>query len=174
MDDDTYAFSRPIRRVTNLNPVDSYLTGSWEALGNGAPILVALAQICSQAMVDQPPEPSLEELIPEAKAILFAAAVYGVIEIKGLHTAFEASSRLVAVYVEDREGRTIAFRDAADPRITVQFLEGFRQLCLWGLIIHHLHRDFSLSPRGFALAERITQSEVQPWLDKATEFGLHD
>ena len=174
MDDDTYAFSRPIRSVTSLNPVDSYLTGSWEALGSGAPILVALAQICSQAMVDQPEPPPLEKLLPEARAILYAARERGVVEVKGLHTAFEAPSRLVAVYIEDSDGHTIAFRDPSDPKITVQFLEGFRQLCVWGLVIHHLHRDFSLSTRGFALAEQIERNDVKAWLEKATEFGLHD
>ena len=50
--DDVTEFGKPIRRVTHLNPVDSYLTGSWEALGAGAPVLVALAQLCAQAMVD--------------------------------------------------------------------------------------------------------------------------
>ncbi len=52
--DDATEFAKPIRRVTSLNPVDSYLSGSWEALGAGAPVLVALAQICSQALIDSP------------------------------------------------------------------------------------------------------------------------
>ena len=174
MDDETYAFSRPIRRVTSLNPVDSYLTGSWEALGSGAPILVALAQISSQAMVDRPEVPTLDRLSPEARAILFSAAGRGMIEIKGLHTAFEAPARLVAVHIERADGTTIAFRDPADPQITVQFLEGFRQLCEYGLVIHHLHRDFSLSLSGFDLASQIQRSDVEVWLNKGTEFGLYD
>ncbi len=174
MDDETYEFSKPIRRVTALNPVDSYLTGSWEALGSGAPILVALAQLCSQAIVDRPDVPPIEQLSKEAAAILFAARKRGIVEIKGLHTAFEAPSRLVAVYVEDDEGQTIAFRDASNPEITVQFLEGFRELCVYGLVMHHLHRDFSLSSSGFRLARQIQLEEVKEWLEKGTEFGLHD
>jgi len=40
--------------------------------------------------------------------------------------------------------------------------------------MHHLHRDFSLTALGFEFARSISQEEVQPWLDKGTEFGLHD
>ena len=76
-----------------------------------------------------------------------------------------------SIWVQDH---FYAFRDPSDPKITVQFLEGFRQLCVWGLVIHHLHRDFSLSTRGFALADRIKRNDVKLWLEKATEFGLHD
>ena len=82
-------FRKPIRKTTHLSPVDSYLTGSWEALGNGAPVLVALAQISSQALVSGGPE-TLPTLLPEARAILFAAKDRGIVEIKGVHTAFEA------------------------------------------------------------------------------------
>ncbi len=174
MDDETYAFSRPIRSVTSITPVDSYLSGSWEALGAGAPILVALAQLCSQAIIDQPDIPSLDQLSPEAQTILYAAVDRGIIEIKGLHTAFEAPSRLVAVYIEREDGQTIAFRDASNPEITVQFLEGFRELCVSGLVIHHLHRDFSLSTKGYQLARTIQREQVAAWLEKGTEFGLHD
>ncbi len=166
-------FRKPIRKTTHLSPVDSYLTGSWEALGNGAPVLVALAQISSQALVSGGPK-TLPTLLPEAKAILFAAKDRGIVEIKGVHTAFEAPSRLLAVYIEITDEYTIAFRDRANPEVTVRFLDGFRQLCECGLIIHHLHRDFSLTSAGFALAKTITQEEVQPWLDKGTDMGLHD
>jgi hypothetical protein len=174
LEEETYEFSKPIRRVTSLNPVDSYLSGSWEALGAGAPILVALAQLCSQAIVDRPSVPPLESFSPAARAILYAARIRGVIEVKGLHTAFEAPSRLLAVYIEDEEGNTIAFRDARNPEITVQFLEGLRELCISGLVIHHLLRDFSLSSAGFAMARQIELEDIQKWLAKGTEFGLHD
>jgi hypothetical protein len=40
--------------------------------------------------------------------------------------------------------------------------------------MHHLHRDFSLTSLGFEVARTISQQEVQPWLDKGSEFGLHD
>jgi hypothetical protein len=168
--------SRPIRSVTKLQPVDHYLHGSWEALGSGAPALVALAQLCSQAMVELPAAngTSVEGLSPEAKAILIAARDRGVIEIKAVNTAFDPAARLLAVYVELTDAQTIAFRDPGNPEVTVAFLEGFRQLCRRGLVMHHIHRDFSLSLLGFQVARTIDRQEVQPWLDKGTEFGLHD
>jgi hypothetical protein len=173
MDDD---YSKPIRSVSKLQPVDNYLSGSWEALGAGAPVLVALAQLCSQAMVELPAAnpPAAEQLAPEAKAILVAARDRGVIEMKGVNTAFDPAARLLAVYVELDGTQTIAFRDPENPEVTVSFLEGFRHLCRLGLVMHHIHRDFSLTLLGFQIARTIDRQEVQPWLDKGTEFGLHD
>ncbi len=171
--DELHDFSKPIRAVTKLNPVDHYLTGSWEALGSGAPVLVALAQLTSQAMIDQP-QVELEQLSPEAKAILFSAHYRGMIEIKGSHAAFEAPARMLAVYIELDAAQTIGFRDPNVPEVTVRFLEGFRQLCASGLVIHHTHRDFSLTTRGYALARTIVKEDIQPWLDQGREFGLHD
>lgn len=168
-------FSKPISRVTKLQPVDSYLSGSWEALGAGAPVLVALSQLSSQAMADCGSLiPASDELLPEARAILFASKDRGMIELKAQNAAFEAPSRMIAVYVEIDETQTIAFRDPHKPETTVRFLEGFRQLCSMGLVMHHIYRDFSLTSKGFELARQLNKEEVQPWLDKGTEFGLHD
>ena len=167
-------------KTQNLNPIDNYLAGSWEALGNGAPILVALAQLCShtwtrETLGDAKPAPlTLDGLSGEAQAILFAARTRGIIELKAVNTAFDAAARLLAVYVEESDERTIAFRDSKKPEITVRFLDGFRELCERGLIIHHIYRDFSLSPRGFELAQSVQQGQVQRYLDMATEFGIHD
>ncbi len=68
-------FSKPIRCVSKLQPLDSYLSGSWDALGAGAPVLVALSQLSSDAMVNlsATEDCKLEVLLPEAKAILVAA-----------------------------------------------------------------------------------------------------
>jgi len=169
-------FSKPIRSVTKLQPLDNYLSGSWDALGAGAPILVALAQLSSGAMVNFDTAKALpvSALSREAQAILVAARDRGVIELKAVNAAFEAPSRMLAVYVELDETQTIAFRDPHAPEVTVRFLEGFRTLCEQGLVMHHIHRDFSLTSRGFELARSISKEEVQPWLDKGTEFGLHD
>lgn len=171
--DDSIEFGKPIKKVTSLKPVDSYLTGSWEALGAGAPVLVALAQLCSQAMIDEP-VPDLASLSNEAKAILVASRKNGTIEVKAVNSAFEAASRLLAIYVEVDEERTIAFRDPKEPEITIRFMEGFRQLCKQGLVLHHIHHDFSLSQVGFELARTLSLQEYEPWLNKGTEFGIHD
>ncbi len=157
----------------DLNPVDNYLHGSWEALGNGAPMLVALRQLCSDRWVHSEGLDA-ENLSPEARAILFASRQRGIIEIRAVNSAFDAAARLLAVYVELSDERTVAFRDKERPEITIRFLEGFRELCNRGLIVHHIHRDFSLSARGMELARQIPQEEIQSQLDQATEFGLHD
>ncbi len=169
-------FSKPIRSVAKLQPLDNYLSGSWDALGAGAPVLVALAQLSSDAMVGLTAANAIAvgDLPPEAKAILVAARDRGVIELKAVNAAFDAASRLLAVYVEIDEEQTIAFRDPNKPEVTVRFLEGFRVLCEQALVMHHVHRDFSLTSRGFDAARTISKQEVQPWLDKGTEFGLHD
>jgi len=169
-------FSKPIRSVAKMQPLDNYLSGSWDALGSGAPVLVALAQLSADSMValDATSLSSIDLLMPESKAILYAAKDRGVIELKGVNAAFEAPSRMLAVYVELDEAQTIAFRDPNHPETTVRFLDGFRILCKYGLVMHHIHRDFSLTTRGFELARTLTLEEVQPWLNKGTEFGLHD
>ena len=169
-------FTKPIRSVAKLQPLDNYLSGSWDALGAGAPVLVALSQLCSNAMVDlNAASPiDVEQLSPEAKAILVASRDRGVIEVKAVNAAFEAPSRMLAIYVELDETQTIAFRDRNEPEVTVRFLEGFRVLCQKGLVMHHIHRDFSLTSRGFEIARTLSKQEVQPWLDKGTAFGLHD
>jgi hypothetical protein len=159
----------------NLNPIDNYLHGSWEALGNGAPMLVALAQLCSERWVRGPSgSVELSSLSGEAQAILFAARGRGIVEIKAVNSAFDAAARLLAVYVELDDEHTIAFRDSKNPEVTVRFLDGFRELCEKGLMLHHIYRDFSLAPGAIELARTIERDQVQHLLDKATEFGLHD
>ena len=114
------------------------------------------------------------ELEPESLAILYAARERGIIEVRAVNSAFDAAARLLAVYVELDEERTIAFRDAKSPEVTLRFLAGFRNLCERGLILHHIFRDFSLSPHAFEIARTISKTDVQVYLDMATEFGLHD
>lgn len=160
--------------MQDLNPVDNYLHGSWEALGNAAPMLVALAQLASDSWVKRPQSLEVGELSWAARAILFAARQRAVVEIKAVNSAFDAASRILAVYVEIDDERTIAFRDPADPAVTIEFLEGFRELCASGLMLHHIHRDFSLSTAGLELARQVAQADVQELLDKASEFGIHD
>ncbi len=162
--------------MQDLNPVDNYLFGSWEALGHGAPMLVALAQLCSENWVRDAGTShcGLEDLSPESLAILFAARQRGIIEIRAVNTAFDTAARLLAVYVELTDERTIAFRDPAEPAVTLSFLQGFRDLCQQGLIIHHIYRDFTLAPVAMQLATQIEHADVKDLLAKATEFGLHD
>ncbi len=162
--------------MTDLNPVDNYLHGSWEALGNGAPMLVALAQLCSETWVNHSEDEQfeLDSLSLEAQTILHAARNRGVIEIRAVNSAFEASARMLAVYVELDDARTVAFRQPSDPKVTLQFLTAFRELCSRGLILHHIYRDFSLSSKALEIGKSISIDKVGALLSNATEFGLHD
>lgn len=160
-----------------LETVQSFhgeMAASWEALGSGGATLAALAAVCATAIVQPPDSTAPQPLGLEAKAILYAARNRGVIEVRGVRTAFEAPGRLLAVYVEEDETRTIAFRSQTQPKLTVRFFDGFCELCRAGMILHHLHRDFTLSRLGFERAQAISYQEVAEKLSEATEFGLHE
>lgn len=160
-----------------LQAAQSYhgeMAASWEALGSGGPTLAALAAVCAAAIVHPPDGEADAGLSNEALAILYAARHRGVIEVRGVRTAFEAPGRLLAVYVEEDSTRTIAFRNQETPEVTIRFFDGFCQLCRAGMILHHLHRDFTLSRRGFERAALVAHAQVAAYLAEATEFGLHD
>jgi len=142
---------------------DEQQTASWNELGVGAPTIGALAQLCSRAWVSG--SVSTGELSPEAQAILYAAGRRGMLEVKGTNTAYESPSRLLTVFVEMDDDTRIRFRDARDVRQNVRFLEGFRQLCACGLVMHHLYHEFTLTPLGFEMAANIRPDEIQKLLD---------
>src|SRR5687768_16478616 len=137
-------------------PNEQQLEGRWQELGMGAPTIIALANLCGRSLI-QPPERDVE-LGAEAKAILVAARQRGVLELKGINTAFESFDRLLAVHVETEPERGIVFRSRTNPEFTIRCLEAFRQPCAAGLILHHLYRDFSLSQRGYELARKLDQA----------------
>lgn len=142
---------------------DEQLAATWYDLGVGAPTISALAQLCSRAWVSG--SVAAEELSPEARAILYVAGRRGILEIKGTNAAYESPSRLLTVFVEMDDDTRIRFRDARDIRQNVRFLEGFRQLCARGLVMHHLYHEFTLTPAGFELAATICPNEIQTLLD---------
>ncbi len=146
--------------------------GAWEDLKAGAPTILGFAHICAAALsvADAPPA----ELSDEAKAILYTARQRGVVELKTVENAFDAVERFLAVYVECEEGRTTMFRDKRDPARTMKFLEGFRQLCAAGLMIHHLLREFSLTHRGFEVAAAIDPQQIQTAIAFGTTTDDHD
>lgn len=153
------------------------MASSWDAMGEGGPTLAALAALCARTLVQRLESPSASSepsFSPEALAILYTARERGVIEVRGVKTAFEAPGRLLAIYVEESEHRTVAFRSRENPEITVRFFDGFCELCGAGLILHHLHRDFTLSRQGFVKAREIDRREIEDELAHATEFGLHE
>ena len=143
--------------------IDELLTATWTELGVGAPTLVAFAQLCSRAWVTG--QGATEELSPEAKAILFTAGQRGMLEVKGTNAAYESPSRLLTVFVETADDTRIRFRDSRDVRQNVRFLDGFRQLCARGLVMHHLFHEFTLTPAGFEMAATICPDEIQRLLE---------
>ena len=58
------------------------------------------------------------------------------------------------------EDRRVRFR-TGDPAQNIRFLDGFRELCARGLVMHHLFPEFSLTRTGYEFAATIRREEVQ-------------
>ncbi len=147
-------------RNLDSNPRPPSMT--WEDLTNGVPTIMALARLCSDQLAkpDLPLTP-IERLSPEAQAILVCARQTGSVSIRGDKNAFEPGERFLAICVEQDEGRRVEFRCLGDPEQTIRFMEGFRQLCCAGLVMHQLMNDFSLTARGFDAANRVDVDRVE-------------
>ena len=139
----------------------------WQELSEGTATIVGLATLCNLAMTGTADPP--EELNDFAKAILVAARDRGIMEIRGSKEAFDSTERLLGVCVELSQDEWLMFKRKADPEQTIQFLDGFRQLCLAGLVMHHMMRDFSLTAQGFAAAKELKREDFQKQLAFAVE-----
>jgi hypothetical protein len=148
---------------------ESNLEPGWELLQHGVPTVIGFARLCSAAIGrSEFPVDAIEALSPEAQAIAFSAKGRGVIELRGNKNAFEPADRFLAVCVVIDDDRRLVFKNKFEPRRTLAFLEGFRQLCAAGLAIHHLMFDFSLTVHGFALADQIDPEPLKLFLEFAT------
>jgi hypothetical protein len=156
-------------RFTN-DPTRPPLT--WEDLAVGAPTIIGFAGLCSRALAADPAAPA--DLSLAAKAILYAARERGAIEIKAVKNAYDSSQRLLAVHVELGPERFLVFRSRIAPQFTIEALEGFRQLCATGLVMHHLGPDFALTHGGMQLAAALAPEEVQPLLAQTVEIDFED
>jgi hypothetical protein len=145
------------------------LATSWVDMGQGAPTIIALAQLCGRVLVQGPA--LVEELSPEAKVILFAAARRGMLEIRGTNAAYESAARLLTVHVERDADSRVQFRAPGNIEQNVRFLDGFRQLCAHGYVLHHLYHEFTLTPAGFARAKTVQFDEIEPFLEFQQECG---
>ncbi len=108
-------------------------------------------------------ERELGELNAEERAILYTARERGVIEVRGVHTGFEAPMRFLAVYIETADHERVELRNRFRPEVTIRFFDAFCKLCRRGLILHHLHHDFSLSARGFEIAGGRMREPKRCW-----------
>jgi hypothetical protein len=112
------------------------------------------------------------QLSREARCILFAARNRGNMEVKGSNRAFDAPGRMLAVHIEADTERTLIFRSRDNPAFTIRFLAGFRELCMTGLVMHHIYTEFSLTRAGLEAAQSVTEGEVRDLLGMATEQDL--
>lgn len=153
----------------SFNSSDQNPSQSWQDLGHGAPTIMGFANLCSRAISNHC-ECDLDELSGEAKAILAAASDRGTMDIRASREPFDSSERFLAVCVEFELDRRLLFLRKDDPQQTVRFLDGFRQLCQSGLVLHHLQKDFSLSATGFEAAKQLNRSDHESLIDFAVEI----
>lgn len=139
--------------LQNLTSDGAIPSVNWMELSCGAPTIAAFAALCGHALSGsiQP----VSQLDDYAKTLLSAAQYRGVFDIRGNPEAFDASDRLMAICIEIEENRRLLFRQKDLPRETMKFIDGFRQLCQSGLVLHHLQRDFSLTRQGFEKADAL-------------------
>ena len=156
--------------LRNLGGDHQKLNTQWQDLGHGAPTIIGFANLCSIAMMQSTPDPTGEGLSDEALTILVAAAKRGAIDIRADRDSFDSAERFLAVCVEYELDQRILFLKKEDPEQTIRFLEGFRQLCQRGLVIHHMQKDFSLSAPGFELARSVDVEKHQSLLDFGTKI----
>lgn len=143
----------------NLSSTDSSHQGLALELSEGLPTISAFARLCGQAICGQ--TIPVDQYSPEALTLLAAAQNHGTFDIRGDKEAFESGERFLSVCVELDADRKLLFRDRANPRQTILFLEGFRELCHGGLVMHHLQRDFSLTKLGFEKAGELSLDDFR-------------
>ncbi len=169
---------------------DSSSLPGWNELGESVPLVAALANLSAKAWANsgapesEPARPDSERpdakqvaltstmqlLDREALALLAAAAPQGFFELRTAPSEFDSSDRMLAVSVELPHQRRLVFKQAAKPRKTIRFLEAFRQLCQYGLVIHQLQKEFSLSSLGFEMATQLDPREFEEELKFAKEL----
>lgn len=148
---------------------DQTASQAWQDLGEGAPTIMGFANLCSQAITNGS-ACDLQDLSDEAKAILAVVGNRGTMDIRASREPFDSAQRMLAVCAEYELDRRLLFLQKEDPEQTVRFLEGFRQLCQSGLVLHHLQKDFSLSAAGFEIAKKLKRSDYEALLKFAVEI----
>lgn len=151
-------------------------TQSWKSLGTGGPTIHALARLAGASWADTRPigVDSPHELSAEARTILALARQHGVIELKSTNIAFDSTERLLTVHVQLTENRQMRFRKTGNARFTIRFLDGFRELCGVGLVVHQLYHEFCLTTRGFDWSDQIDRNSLAEWIDAGEVIGWTD
>jgi hypothetical protein len=97
-----------------------------------------------------------------------------VIELKSTNVAFDSTERLLTVHVQLTENRQMRFRKTGNARFTIRFLDGFRELCGVGLVVHQLYHEFCLTTRGFDWSDQIDRNSLAEWIDAGEVIGWTD
>ena len=141
-------------------------SGELEELLSGLPTIGAFARLCANVLAQPRAEAAAvaPELSGEAEAILWSARERGILEIKGTNQEVESPKRLLAIYVEIDPDCFVVFRNRQDPQVTLRFLDGFRQLCEAGFIMHQMGAEFSLTRSGFERAAGLEESALEQYL----------
>ena len=141
-------------------------SGELEELLSGLPTIGAFARLCANVLAQPRGEVGAvtPDLSGEAEAILWAARQRGILEIKGTNQEVESPKRLLAIYVEVDPDCFLVFRNRQDPQVTLRFLDGFRQLCEAGFIMHQMGSEFSLTRSGFEQAAGLEESALEQYL----------
>lgn len=147
--------------IRNLGSTDPEPSTLIKVVGEGYPTIAAMAMLCANAISDPPAEACIEDLSAEAQTLLVTAKHRGTFEIRATKVSFDSTERFLAICVETEPDVFLMFRQKAQPRQTVRFLEGFAELCRYGLMIHHLQKDFSLSTRGYQWADSIDENDIK-------------
>jgi len=141
-------------------------SGELEELLNGLPTIGAFARLCANVLAQPRGEMAAvtPDLSGEAEAILWAARQRGILEIKGTNQEVESPKRLLAIYVEVDSDCFLVFRNRQEPQVTLRFLDGFRELCEAGFIMHQMGSEFSLTRSGFEQAAGLEESALEQYL----------
>ena len=134
----------------------------WENLAKGGPTIIGFARLCSDAMgaVESP----LPPLSVEAQTILFLCRERGIFEIRGTNDAFDSCDRILTIHVETSPEQSRAIKPTGNVRQAIRFLDGLREICRHGLVMHQLQREFTLTTRGFETADTIVEDAVSELL----------
>lgn len=130
----------------------------WDDLGKGAPTIMALARLSGDAL-GRATSPA-EKLSDEACCLLYLARERGAFEVKATDNAFDSMDRFLTVHVEIREDELLPMKVRGDAAATSRLFAGFCELCARGLVMHHIYRDFSLTPAGFERAQDVLRDPL--------------
>ncbi len=156
--------------IRNLGSTDPEPSTLLKVVGEGYPTIAALAMLCANAISEPPDDVAMNQLSNEAQTLLVMAKDRGTFEIRATKVSFDSTERFLAICVETEPATFMMFRQKDQPRQTIRFFEGFVELCRHGLVIHHLQKDFSLSTRGYDLADSLNVSDFQRWACFAVEI----